>query len=40
MWGVENTDEFEKWWNTLSEIEQIDSATKLAIRDGIKNLFL
>lgn len=26
MWEVEYTDEFEEWWNTLNESEQIDVA--------------
>ena len=26
MWEVEYTDEFEKWWATLNEKEQIDIA--------------
>jgi hypothetical protein len=23
MWGIEHTDEFERWWMTLSEAERI-----------------
>lgn len=26
LWEVEYTDEFEKWWNALTESEQIDVA--------------
>ncbi len=26
MWNVEYTDEFEYWWNQLTEVEQIDIA--------------
>lgn len=31
MWEVEYTDEFENWWDTLSETEQIDVAAYVAI---------
>jgi|SRR5437762_2930168 len=31
MWNVEYTDEFEKWWETLSEDEQIILAAKVEL---------
>lgn len=31
MWDVEYTDEFEDWWNTLSEAEQIDITASIGL---------
>lgn len=31
MWNVEYTDEFEEWWNALSESEQIDIAASVGL---------
>lgn len=31
MWEVEYTDEFEEWWETLTEYEQIDIAASVGL---------
>jgi hypothetical protein len=31
MWEVEYTDEFDEWWNTLDEKEQIDVAASVGL---------
>ena len=33
-WEVEYTDEFESWWNTLSEDEQVEISAKVELLEG------
>lgn len=35
MWEVEYTDEFEQWWNTLSEAEQIDISASVGLLEQL-----
>lgn len=34
-WEVEYTDEFEKWWNSLTEDEQVDVAAKVELLEKL-----
>ena len=33
-WEVEYTDEFESWWNTLTEDEQVEISAKVELLEG------
>ena len=35
MWEVEYTDEFEIWWNKLTEVEQIDVAAIVSLLEEV-----
>lgn len=35
MWDVEYTDEFEPWWNNLTESEQIDIAASVGLLETL-----
>lgn len=34
-WGVQFTDEFERWWNGLTEDEQVDVAAKVGLLEEV-----
>ena len=39
VWEVEYTDEFEAWWNSLSEDEQVEIAARLSFYRNMGQLY-